>query len=168
MQIQYERIFYTRRVLDRKSGHAKRKLEWSKGDGEKGGNQQVEREKEKKRRKERAKLGRLCLSGRHRIARRIKNLSKKYSHCKSSHLQSTPTRPQFSTVATFPRQGSGTGRRREAKDNTMKTSGSPQWSTRDDTLREDTSAIARNGLRLTKQLCFSIFAENRSSSFLLC
>jgi len=46
--------------------------------------------KKEKKREERAKLGRFCLSGRHRIARRIKNLSKKYSHCKSSHLQSTP------------------------------------------------------------------------------
>lgn len=56
---------------------------------EKGGNRQGEGEKGKKR-EERVKLGRFCLSGRHRIARRIKNLSKKYSHCKSSHLQSTP------------------------------------------------------------------------------
>lgn len=68
--------------------------------------------KERKKREERAKLGRLCLSGRHRIARRIKNLSKKYSHCKSSHLQSTPSPPSASYFSAT-RRWNGTPKRGE-------------------------------------------------------
>lgn len=102
MQIQCERIFYIWRTLGRKSGHAKRKLGCGKDwweevvKAERRKNGEKERDEKKRWGKEKnEKSSALTVESALRVARRIKNLSKKYSHCKSSHLQSTPSAFNF-------------------------------------------------------------------------